>query len=54
MTVMRLFFLVAILAVFGVAAVINWRRSHIGHEAQLAAERERAQAQSRELGTGGC
>ena len=48
-----LYLLVAILAVSGVAAVINWRRSHISHEAESAAQLERARADSRLRGGGG-
>jgi hypothetical protein len=45
--VVWLYFLVAFLAVCGVAAVINWRRSHTSHEAKTAAQLEQARAQSR-------
>jgi hypothetical protein len=48
--VLWLYLLVAFLAVCGVAAVINRRRSHISHEAQLPAQRELDRAKSKWAG----
>ena len=48
-----LFLLVAIVAMFGVAAVINRRRSHISFEARRAAELEQTRARSKWAGSSG-
>jgi len=52
-TVLWLFLLVAIVAMFGVAAVINRRRSHISFEARRAAELEQTRARSKWAGSSG-
>jgi hypothetical protein len=53
MTVLPLLLLAAFCVVFGVAALINWRRSHVSFEAKRAAELEQARARSKWAGSSG-